>query len=136
MTFSSEVKIHPLLASMDPQHLEQIHHIKTCADLILGQRRRRWADIKPAQVFNLMVEDGSSQQTRSIDPMLFQCWASVEDVLIDSINLRIIFLFSFRWEKSYTISKRTMDSVIITGRGEGGGTTRNYHRQANINLQV
>ena len=61
----------------------------THADLMLGQRRRRWANIIPAlsQCFIvagtclslLYMIVRAPQQTRDIVPMLVQCWFTVYD---------------------------------------------------------
>ena len=50
------------------------------AGLMLAHRLRRWTNIIPTfgQRFGLL-DWYLFQQTRGIHPMLFQCWASVED---------------------------------------------------------
>ena len=54
------------LAGGPPANTKHLYIIYT----MLGQRRRRWADVV------LALQD---QDTRDVEPMLVQCWGDVED---------------------------------------------------------
>ena len=46
---------------------------------MLGQRRRRWANIDPTLWGLCWINERDTDPSRDIDPMLYQCWASVVD---------------------------------------------------------
>ena len=51
--------------------------LSTHAGLMLGQRRRRWSNIKPALAKVVILRSGSVAKTQNIGPKFFQwceCW--------------------------------------------------------------